>query len=128
MKKHLSIVGIVIGLSLVMYGRAQQSDLRILGYIILGPSILGALKKYTGLSLEDGHTATEFGVPDSGYSRPSRNAQARQETEPPRSMLPGRFSPPQAGARRYGGQARGAEDVTFEGPIFRPPGGMGGGK
>jgi len=65
--KFLPHIGIIVGAALVWYGRSHQSDLRIIGYIILAPAIFGIIKSNTGVDIAG---KIQGGAPASGEALP----------------------------------------------------------
>jgi len=113
--KLLPHFGLILGIGLIWYGRSNASDLRIIGYIIVAPSLFALIKKYTSVDVE----IPQDEVPTSGYARPSRHAQADQTTEEP--TVPSRGpKPPPNGSPRFGSTQAGGKGIIPE-PSWRPP-------
>lgn len=122
--KFLPHAGILFGLALVWYGRKTSSDLRIIGYIIIAPSLFGLIKTSSGVDLS-GKIAG--GAPASGDALPSRDSVASQDAMYP-SILTSTFQPPGTASVRFGSTTGGGSKVTPNdgGVTLSPPGSFGG--
>lgn len=122
MNQFLPHLGLIVGIALIWYGRSHASDLRIIGYIIIAPSLFGLAKKYGGVDLSG---KLQGGAPASGEAFPQGNGDsvATQETEES-SVLTSPFQPPGTSVVRFGSQSGGAQHVNASVPSFSlaPPG------
>ena len=125
MNQFLPHIGLAVGIGLIWYGRSHASDLRIIGYIIVAPSLFGLAKKYSGVDFSG---KTVGGAPQTGEALPQGNGESvsTQETEEP-AIMGSFFSPPGSSVVRFGSQAGGAQHV-IAGPTGKlmPPGSFAG--
>jgi hypothetical protein len=98
--KFLPHIGILVGAALVWYGRSHQSDLRIIGYIILAPALFGLLKANTGVDLAG---KIQGGAPASGEALPREGSVSVAGTIRP-SILGSRSAPPTDAVVRFGSE------------------------
>ncbi len=121
--KFLPHFGLLAGLGMIWYGRKTSSDLRIIGYIIVAPSLFGLMKTYSGVDLSGKIVG---GAPKSGEALPQgSNAVTDQST-----MYPGikgsTFVPGGSSVARFGSQASGGLNVnTSADAKLTPPGSYG---
>lgn len=112
--KFLPHIGILVGAALVWYGRSHQSDLRIIGYIILAPALFGLIKQNTGVDLAG---KIQGGAPASGEALPREGSVALAATMRP-SILGSRARPPTDAVVMYGTQAGSSQLVN---PAYKGP-------
>lgn len=98
--QYLPHIGLIIGGVLVWYGRSHNSDLRIIGYIILAPALFGLIKSNVGVDLEG---KIQGGAPASGEALPREGSVSVASTIRP-SILSSKARPPSESVVRFGDQ------------------------
>ena len=113
MLNFLPHAGIILGVGLVWYGRTHNSDARIIGYIILAPSLFGLLRQLTGVDVNS--PKVMGGAPASGEAFPQPDTTVADPYATPKGDPYFDTDIAQSGNLSFG------VDPHYEG-IVRPPG------
>ncbi len=99
--QYLPHIGIIAGAALIWYGRAHNSDLRIIGYIIIAPALFGLIKSNVGVDLAG---KIQGGAPASGEALPRSASVALAATAYP-GIKGSTSAPPTDAVVRFGSEA-----------------------